>query len=57
MIADLNELPERRAPGFERSVGNANYNVDYQQLRIQAAQGIVQAYYCSNIDIKLKHVL
>ncbi|KAK7603956.1 hypothetical protein V9T40_004229 [Parthenolecanium corni] len=37
---DLNELPERRAPGFERSVGNANYNVDYQQLRIQAAQAM-----------------
>lgn len=37
---DLNELPERRAPGFERSVGNANNTVDYQQLRVQAAQAM-----------------
>lgn len=54
LIADLNELPERRAPGFERSVGNANNNVDYQQLQVQAAQGIVgflhrQQQYCKKI--------
>jgi len=39
LIPDF-ELPERKAPGFERSVCNGNaVGIDYQQLRIQAAQG------------------